>query len=137
MLNLTRCLFRSIRSPLHLLPTVPQQFITKMSHTAMAARLGGKTILITGASSGIGRSIAIEFSRTSPDIKLILAARREETLKELAQSIKTESGGQTKVLPVRLDVSSPSDVNGFINRLPEEWRDIDVLVNNACAPFPK
>lgn len=108
-----------------------------MSHTAMAARLGGKTILITGASSGIGRSIAIEFSRTSPDIKLILAARREETLKELAQSIKTESGGRTKVLPVRLDVSSPSDVNGFINRLPEDWSDIDVLVNNACAPFPK
>lgn len=108
-----------------------------MSHTAMAARLGGKTILITGASSGIGRSTAIEFSRTSPDIKLILAARREETLKELAQLIKTESGGQTKVLPVRLDVSSPSDVNGFINRLPVDWRDIDVLVNNACGPFPK
>lgn len=107
-----------------------------MSHTAMSARLAGKTILITGASSGIGRSTAIEFSRTSPDIKLILAARREETLKELAKSIESESGGQTKVLPVRLDVSSSSDVNGFIERLPKDWRGIDVLVNNAyCSLF--
>lgn len=103
-----------------------------MSHTTMAARLRGKTVLITGASSGIGRSTAIEFSRTSPNIKLILAARREETLKELSEFISTESGGQTKILPVRLDVSSPSDVNGFINRLPEDWRGIDILVNNAC-----
>lgn len=103
----------------------------------MAARLSGKTILITGASSGIGRSTAIEFSHTSPDIKLILAARREETLKELAQAITTRSGGRTKVLPVKLDVSSPSDVNRFINKLPEDWRDIDVLVNNACDPFPE
>lgn len=106
-----------------------------MSHTAMAARLSGKTILITGASSGIGRSTAIEFSRTSPGIKLILAARREGILKGLAQSIENESGGQTKVLPVKLDVSSPSDVNGFIDRLPEDWRGIDVLVNNAYGPF--
>lgn len=101
----------------------------------MPARLAGKTILITGASSGIGRSIAIEFSRTSPDIKLILAARREETLEELSQSIESESAGKTKVLPIKLDVSSSSDVNGFIERLPEEWRGIDVLVNNAYA-FP-
>ncbi|KAH8154923.1 uncharacterized protein LAJ45_01455 [Morchella importuna] len=102
-----------------------------MSHTAMSARLAGKTILVTGASSGIGRSVAIEFSRTSPDIKLILAARREENLKELAKLLESESGGKTKVLPFKLDISSSSDVNGFVDRLPEEWRDIDILVNNA------
>lgn len=136
MLHLTRCLFRPIRSPSHLLFAVSYKFTAEMSHTAMSARLAGKTILITGASSGIGRSTAIEFSRTSPDIKLILAARREETLKELAKSIESESGGQTKVLPVRLDVSSSSDVNGFIERLPKDWRGIDVLVNNAyCSLF--
>lgn len=97
----------------------------------MSARLAGKTILVTGASSGIGRSVAIEFSRTSPDIKLILAARREENLKELAKLLESESGGKTKVLPFKLDISSSSDVNGFVDRLPEEWRDIDILVNNA------
>lgn len=102
-----------------------------MSHTAMSARLAGKTILVTGASSGIGRSVAIEFSRTSPDIKLILAARREENLKELAKLLESESGGKTKVLPFKLDVSSLSEVNGFVDRLPKEWRDIDILVNNA------
>lgn len=135
MLHITRCLFRSIRSPPHILFAISRKLTTNMSHTAMAARLSGKTILITGASSGIGRSTAIEFSRTSPGIKLILAARREGILKGLAQSIENESGGQTKVLPVKLDVSSPSDVNGFIDRLPEDWRGIDVLVNNAYGPF--
>ncbi|PUU74994.1 hypothetical protein B9Z19DRAFT_1103181 [Tuber borchii] len=102
-----------------------------MSHSAMSARLAGKTILITGASSGIGRSTAIEFSRTSPTIRLIVTARREEALKELAATIEKESIGATKVLPTRLDVSDPADVKGFLARLPEEWREVDVLVNNA------
>jgi len=104
-----------------------------MSHSAMSARLAGKTVLITGASSGIGRSTAIEFSRTSPTIKLIVTARREEALKELAATIEKESIGATKVLSARLDVSDPADVKGFLARLPEEWREVDVLVNNAYA----
>ncbi len=98
----------------------------------MAQRLAGKTILITGASSGIGRSTAFEFARTSPnDLRLILTARREETLKEIAKEIAKEVGNGVKVLPVRLDVSDPEDVRGFVTRLPEGWADIDVLVNNA------
>lgn len=104
-----------------------------MSHSAMSARLAGKTVLITGASSGIGRSTAIEFSRTSPTIRLIVTARREEVLKELAATIEKESIGATKVLSARLDVSDPADVKGFLARLPEEWRGVDVLVNNAYA----
>ncbi|KAL7267314.1 hypothetical protein RUND412_010106 [Rhizina undulata] len=97
----------------------------------MAARLEGKTILVTGASSGIGRSTAIEFVRTSPSIKLILTARREEALKELARQIETKSGGKAKVLPVKLDVSVSTEVKEFLGKLPEGWKDIDVLVNNA------
>jgi 3-hydroxy acid dehydrogenase/malonic semialdehyde reductase len=100
--------------------------------TNAAQRLQGKTILITGASSGIGRATAVEFARTSPkDLKLILTARREETLKEVAQQIKEEVGEGVKVLPFKLDVSNADEVRSFVSRLPEEWRDIDVLVNNA------
>ncbi|KAL8339208.1 hypothetical protein RB601_005908 [Gaeumannomyces tritici] len=103
-----------------------------MSSSAMAKRLEGKTIVITGASSGIGRSCAFEFARTSPkDLKLVLTARRIDTLKEVAAQIAAEVGPGVKVLPFRLDVSNPAEVRGFVQALPDEFRDIDVLVNNA------
>ncbi|EXJ78748.1 hypothetical protein A1O1_09150 [Capronia coronata CBS 617.96] len=102
------------------------------SITAMGKRLEGKTILITGASSGIGRSIAQEFARTSPtSLKLIITARRIDTLKEVASAIEKEVGSGVKVLPVKLDVSQPQEVANLIPSLPEEFRDIDILVNNA------
>ncbi len=100
--------------------------------TAMAKRLEGKTVLITGASSGIGRSCAFEFARTAPkDLKLVLTARRVDRLEEIAAQIKEEVGEGVKVLPVALDVADPAQVRGFVAGLPEEFRGIDVLVNNA------
>ena len=103
-----------------------------MASSAMSKRLEGKTIVITGASSGIGRSTAIEFARTSPkNLRLILTARRIDTLKQIAEEIKKEVGEGVKVLPFKLDVSSPEEVRRFVGSLPEEWREIDVLVNNA------
>lgn len=103
-----------------------------MASSAMSKRLEGKTIVITGASSGIGRSTAIEFARTSPkNLRLILTARRIDTLKQIAEEIKKEVGDGVKVLPFKLDISSPDEVRSFVGNLPEEWREIDVLVNNA------
>ncbi|KAI9662730.1 MAG: hypothetical protein M1831_002773 [Alyxoria varia] len=99
---------------------------------AVTQRLAGKTILITGASSGIGRSTALEFARTSPqNLKLIVTARRLEALQELEAQITKETNGGVKVHSVRLDVSKPEEVEALVGRLPEEWRDIDCLVNNA------
>ena len=111
--------------------------------TAMGRRLHGKTILITGASSGIGRSTAKEFARTSPhNLKLIITARRKDKLEELAEEIHEEIGrlhgkeaekGQegVKVLPVQLDVSKPEEVRELVGSLPDEFREVDVLINNA------
>lgn len=100
--------------------------------SAAAKRLSGKTVLITGASSGIGRSTAFEFARTSPDnLRLILTARRIDTLHEVASDIAQEVGDGVKILAVKVDVSNAEEVRKFINHLPEEWRDIHVLVNNA------
>lgn len=98
----------------------------------MAKRLAGKTVLITGASSGIGKATAFEFARTSPaSLKLILTARRIDTLKQVAADINKEVGAGVKVLPVQLDVSDADAVRGFVGKLPEEYKEVDVLVNNA------
>jgi 3-hydroxy acid dehydrogenase/malonic semialdehyde reductase len=107
----------------HTLPTMP---------SAMSQRLQGKTVLVTGASSGIGKSTALEFARTCPhDLKLILTARRLENLKQLAGEINKEVGSGVQVLPVQLDISKPSEVHGFVSRLPPDFQQIDMLVNNA------
>ncbi|KAK1815765.1 hypothetical protein LTR12_009851 [Friedmanniomyces endolithicus] len=100
--------------------------------SAMSKRLEGKTVVVTGASSGIGKATAVEFARTSPkNLKLILTARRIDTLKQIAEEIKKEVGEGVKVLPVQLDVSKPDQVRNFIPNLPKEFQEIDVLVNNA------
>jgi 3-hydroxy acid dehydrogenase/malonic semialdehyde reductase len=102
--------------------------------SAMSRRLSGKTVLITGASSGIGKSTALEFARTSPEnLKLILTARRIDSLNQLAEDINKKFGGGVKVLAVQLDISKPDQVHGFVSRLPGDFQHIDVLVNNACV----
>ncbi|KAH9897295.1 hypothetical protein F4778DRAFT_772084 [Xylariomycetidae sp. FL2044] len=116
------------------------------SSSTAARRLQGKTIVITGASSGIGRSTALEFARACPrgNLKLVLTARRLDALRQVASDIAAEVGGEEeeggegegaqgrpRVLPVRLDVSKPEEVRGFVAGLPEDFRAIDVLVNNA------
>jgi 3-hydroxy acid dehydrogenase / malonic semialdehyde reductase len=100
--------------------------------SAMGKRLEGKTIVVTGASSGIGRSVAQEFARTSPNnLKIVITARRIDALKQVAADINKEVGDGVKVLPVKLDVSKPEEVKAFVGNLPDEFKDINILVNNA------
>ncbi|CAM5999624.1 unnamed protein product [Sphagnum balticum] len=102
------------------------------SISPMKRRLEGKTVLVTGASSGIGRSIAQEFARTSPDnLKIILTARRIEVLVQVAETIQKEVGNGVKILTLKLDISKREEVTNFFANLPEEFQDIDILVNNA------
>ncbi len=85
--------------------------------------LKNKTVLITGASSGIGEACARRFAQAG--CRLILAARREERLKKLASELKVE----THLL--LLDVRDRYAVEAAINELPKEWQKIDILLNNA------
>ncbi|EAS35293.2 oxidoreductase [Coccidioides immitis RS] len=126
--------FPELRPVLHYKdrPIIQQTYARSTMATAMGKRLEGKTILVTGASSGIGKSTALEFARTSPkNLKLIVTARRVDSLKQLAQDIKAEVGEGVQVLPYQLDVSKPEEIERFVDSLPAEFRDIDVLVNNA------
>lgn len=74
----------------------------------------------------------MEFARTSPkSLKLILAARRVDALKKLAERIKEEFGTGIDALPIKLDVSKPEEVRNFVGSLPDDFKSIDILVNNA------
>jgi 3-hydroxy acid dehydrogenase/malonic semialdehyde reductase len=86
-----------------------------------------KTVLITGASSGIGLACAHAFARH--DARLIIAARRKEHIEALAQ--KLNRAHDTKVFTIQLDVRNQPAVEKAVHDLPEDWKDIDVLVNNA------
>ncbi|KXN71055.1 serine 3-dehydrogenase [Conidiobolus coronatus NRRL 28638] len=90
--------------------------------------LKNKIVLITGASSGIGEACAKSFAREGSD--LILAARRVERLEALKKEIN-EQYPQSRVHYSVLNVKSADSVNDLINSLPEEFKIIDVLVNNA------
>lgn len=104
----------------------------KRMSSAMSKRLEGKTILITGASAGIGQSIAREFARTAPSsLKLILTARRIQKLHQLADEIKAEVGSGVQVHSVQLDIRNAQDIANLHASLPPEFQAIDVLVNNA------
>jgi NADP-dependent 3-hydroxy acid dehydrogenase YdfG len=89
-----------------------------MSHT-----LDGARVLITGASSGIGRACAEAFA--AEGASLILAARRLDRLQQLAEGL------DASVHLVELDVRDRVAVERAVASLPEEWTQIDVLVNNA------
>ncbi|HEY8999989.1 MAG TPA: SDR family oxidoreductase, partial [Mucilaginibacter sp.] len=88
--------------------------------------LKNKAIVITGASSGVGRAAALEFARYEP--ALILAARSEETLNEVAH--ECERLGAT-VLVVTTDVTDPGSVINLANAANDWAGRIDVWINNA------
>ena len=88
--------------------------------------LDGKTALITGASKGIGKSIAGVLADSG--VRLICCARNESILSQACSEIE-KSGGTT--IAVRADVASPADRNHLIERAISEFGGIDFLINNA------
>lgn len=89
--------------------------------------------MITGATSGIGEACAYQFAENRRD--LILTGRREERLNLLAEKLRKEFGIQVKTL--KFDVRDRNAVNTAWNSLPEEWRNLDCLVNNAGLALGK
>ena len=86
-----------------------------------------KTALITGATSGIGRAVADIFAENK--YNLIVTGRRSERLQELKAALERQHG--ISVLALCFDVRDNDEVVRNIASLPVEWRNIDVLVNNA------
>jgi 3-oxoacyl-[acyl-carrier protein] reductase len=89
-------------------------------------RLDGRTALVTGASQGIGESIARALA--GQGARVVLAARNEEKLAAVAGAIR-DAGGDS--LPFRLDLADAAGIAARLKELPAEWSEIGILVNNA------
>lgn len=86
-----------------------------------------KTVLITGATSGIGKATAKIFAQNH--YNLILTGRRAERLHELSQNLEKQYAIQ--ILPLVFDVRNKVEVQHHLTNLPHQWQNIDILVNNA------
>jgi 3-hydroxy acid dehydrogenase / malonic semialdehyde reductase len=89
--------------------------------------LKGKIVFITGASAGIGAATALAFA--AEGAKLLLAARRVGKLSEVASTALERGAGA--VHSINLDVRDHREVQNAVDSLPNQWAEIDVLVNNA------
>lgn len=90
-------------------------------------KLHGKTVLITGASSGIGEACARIFAEQ--ECNLVLFARRLDKLSDLKTEL--EEKFKTKIYCGRMDVQNYKEVKEQITALPSEFKNIDILINNA------
>jgi 3-hydroxy acid dehydrogenase / malonic semialdehyde reductase len=86
-----------------------------------------QTVLITGASSGIGAACAHTFAEAGA--RIILAARRIDRLDPLKAQLRQQFG--TDCLVLGLDVSDRAAVTTALEHLPPDWQSIDLLINNA------
>ena len=91
--------------------------------------LKGDVAVITGASSGLGKQMARAFAERGAD--LVILARREERLLELQKELE----GKVKVLPIKCDVTSTSDIENAAKKAEEEFGKVTILVN--CAGSSK
>jgi len=90
-------------------------------------KLNDKTVIITGASSGIGKSLAAEFAKRGAN--LVLGARQFVTLCEIAQNLEKEYG--IKAVAVQCDVTREEDCDHLIKQTLVTFGKIDILINNA------
>ncbi|MBN2401200.1 MAG: SDR family NAD(P)-dependent oxidoreductase [Spirochaetes bacterium] len=89
--------------------------------------LSNKTIVITGASKGLGRETALRLCRSNPDI--VLVARSGSLLEQTQKEIENRTGRKPLIIPC--DVSNETDVHRMAGIIDENFKHVDVLINNA------
>lgn len=90
--------------------------------------LTGKLAIVTGASQGLGKDMAMGLAEAGADV--VVAARRMEKLEEVAAEIRAQTG--RKVVPMYLDVTKMDVMQDFVGKVLAEFGKIDILVNNAA-----
>jgi NAD(P)-dependent dehydrogenase (short-subunit alcohol dehydrogenase family) len=93
--------------------------------------LKGKTTIITGGGTGLGKSMATRFSELGADI--IICSRKMDVLEQTASEISGQTGNQ--VIPFQLDVRKPEEIENLIKFADEKFNKVDILINNAAGNF--
>jgi len=94
-------------------------------------RLDGKIAVISGASQGIGKEIAVAFAEQGA--RLAICSRKQESLEAVAQEIRGQGG---ECLPVACHTGKPERIRSLFEKVMEAYGRVDILVNNAAAnPF--
>lgn len=86
-----------------------------------------KTIMVTGATAGFGKAVAVRFAKNGYNI--IITGRRKDRLDDLEKELLTYE--KIKVLSLNFDVRKRNEVASVVAALPKEWKAIDILINNA------
>ncbi|AFO59469.1 SDR family oxidoreductase [Natrinema sp. J7-2] len=94
--------------------------------TAFGSELDGQVAIVTGASSGIGEATATALASRGANV--VLAARREDALEDVAARIEDEDG---EALVVPTDITDDDDIDELVETTTDEYGRIDILVNNA------
>lgn len=94
-----------------------------------SGKLKGKTALITGGDSGIGRSVAVLYAREGANVAIVYLPAEKKDAKETATAVEKEGG---KCLQLSGDVSDPATCKKLITRTVKEFGSLDILVNNAA-----
>jgi glucose 1-dehydrogenase len=97
----------------------------------MALRLEGKNALVTGASSGIGRAIAIRFAREGANVAINYRGPSEQVAAEAVRREASNAHNETKVIVVRADVTKEDEIQAMFQETLQAFGSLDVLVNNA------
>ena len=95
--------------------------------------ISGRTAFVSGASAGIGEAVAKMLA--SNGVNLILTARRIDKLNELKSNFEKEYNIKVKV--IKIDYSKTEEIINAINNLEDEWKNIDILINNAGLALGK
>ncbi len=93
----------------------------------MDLKLKGKTALVTGASEGIGKAIALGLAREGADVAI--CARRKEPLEAAAKEIASATG--RKIVPIPTDLTKDEDTRNFVAKGKDALGRVDIMINNA------
>lgn len=95
--------------------------------------LNDKTVLITGASSGLGKALALQLAKEK--CNLVLSARRSEKLKEVEDEAKKINPNLNSLI-VKTDISEEKDVRNLFEKAIKKFGKVDILINNAGRGLP-
>ncbi|XP_038059957.1 retinol dehydrogenase 13-like [Patiria miniata] len=110
------------------------QLISSCHYYSSDAVLKGKTVIITGANSGIGKVTALDLARRGA--RVILACRNLQKAEDATKEIKTRTGN-SEVVVRHLDLASLQSVREFASKIVESEDRLDILINNAGIAFAK